>query len=326
MNNNNRYSFTKKYTMGVCTEVVKNPEIRKILLGKTKAIYKRVDNANLRPIYSKLDKSYSGLIGQATIKAVTMICEIIQNGKYIDDFSKEKYGLHILEFNTDFKPKELELLGVPKPEAFIAKANELKKRLYDFIENKDKINPNNMELIFEYIDTLTLLEDVSRTENISKILDYDLNIHERLVDEVRNICKGIYINLIKREEDDIKKYFLKNPVFTSRVTGFVGDSNFMIKNDLYNLKTKIKSYPSEEDICQSIMYYLLSKCNNISKTNMKKKLEQKDLIERLYIYNTRHNQKYEVIISNLSDIEIDNILDTIYKKYYRLLVKAYKSR
>ena len=310
MDKKNKYSFTRKNTIGVCTEVVKSSEMREILLGKTKAVCKKVDNANLRPIYSKLDKSYSGLIGQATIKAVTMICEIIQNGKYIDDFSKEKYGLHLFEFKCNFEP-----------ETATSKMKEFKMRLSDFIKNKDKIDLNNMGLIFEYIDTLTLLEDVSRTENINRILNYDWSMHTLLVEEVRNICKGIYINLIKKEERNIKKYFLKNPEFTSRVTGFVGDSNFMIKNDLYNLKTKIKSYPSEEDICQSIMYYLLSRCNNIYKSNAKQKLEQKDLIERLYIYNTRHNEKYEIMIKNMSDIEIDNIMKDIYSTYINISLK-----
>ena len=159
-----------------------------------------------------------------------------------------------------------------------------KEKLNEFESKITQITPNSFHLIFDYIDYLTLFEDSWRKGVVSNVLRYDLEKRIDFINEVKSICKIVYKDFIENYSNNIKSSFYKNPEFRSKVSGFDGDSNFMINNDLYNLKTKHKSIPSDKDISQSILYYLISRCNKIYYKGTRHAYKRENLIERLYIY------------------------------------------
>lgn len=306
MNNKIRYSLREKELLDVCTEVVKDMDIRNFLLSMTGARCEKISKSNYKPVKSSLNIQYYALISQMVIKAIKLICDTIYFGECKTDLDREKNGILIC------KKYLLE-------ESELKKIEEFEHKIYEFENKKNQIKTNSFHLVFEYIDFLTLFEDAWRKGTVNNILRYDIEFRKFLIEEVKSICKIVYKDFVEPNIEIIKKSFFKNPEFTSKISGFVGDSNFIINKDLYNLKTKHKSMPSQEDVCQSILYYLISRCNKIYYQETKNGNIQENLIEKLYIYNTRYGDKYEIKLNNLSDIYVENIMEEVYYMYKNAL-------
>lgn len=307
MNNKKRYSLREKEILGVCTTVIEDNDITEFLISRTGAKCEKISKCNYKPVKSNLGVQNYALVAQMVIRAVKLMCETIQFGGCIDTLDREKEGIYRCEkyILNDEDSKKLDY--------FKEKFNEFELKI-------NQITPSSFHLVFEYIDYLTLFEESWRKDIVTNILRYDLNKRLDFINEVKSICKIVYKDFIENHSNDIKKSFYKNPDFKSKVSGFNGDSNFMINNDLYNLKTKHKSIPSDKDISQSILYYLISRCNKIYYKGTRYAYKRENLIERLYIYNTRYGDKYEIKFNNLSDKQVEDIMEEVYYMYNNVLL------
>ena len=307
MNNKKRYSLREKEILGVCTTAIEDNDITEFLISRTGAKCEKINKCNYKPVKSNLGVQNYALVAQMVVKAVKLMCETIYFGGCFDSLDREKEGIYKCEkyILNDEESKKLDYF---------------KEQFNEFEIKISQITPNSFHLIFEYIDYLTLFEDSWRKGIVTNILWYDLDKRLDFINEVKSICKIVYKDFIENHSKDIKNSFYKNPEFRSKVSGFDGDSNFMINNDLYNLKTKHKSIPSDKDISQSILYYLISRCNNIYYKGTRYAHKRENLIERLYIYNTRYGDKYEIKFNNLSDKQVEDIMEEVYYMYNNVLL------
>lgn len=293
------YILTEKQTLSTCSIAVKKPKIRKILKEKVIKECICVNKSNYKPVISNLHYSYSRLIGIATSISIEIICDIYRHKKYTGKFEKEIAGMMACETELDLK--------------YYCKYEHHRDIVLDFKHHPGRVQMHTLENTFRYALYMAIFESIYRGEDANNIFSIDESMYPYIIDEVRKICKVVYMDLITANKESIKTSFLGNPIFGTRYSGIRGDGDIMIGNALYDLKTKKSSEPLENDICQLALYYLLSRSKRILKSNLHLEITQEDLVNKMYIYNTRHGNTYEVKVNKLSGKEVDEIMAEIYE-------------
>lgn len=95
MNSFERYSLRKKRVLDVCTNVVKDTDIRDLLLNKTGCKCEKISMSRYTAVRSKLSGQNYALISNMVIKAVKLICETIYHGEFKDTLNREKDGVRV---------------------------------------------------------------------------------------------------------------------------------------------------------------------------------------------------------------------------------------
>lgn len=303
MNNNlkeNKYEYilTGKPLISTCSRAVKRADVQRILRAKVIEGYACVSNSNYKPVLSNLPSYYSALIGNTVSIAIEIIGDLHCYGEYKGDFGKELRGIEICKEELDNKYKS----------RFLA----YKKKVLEFKKNRRKVTIKTMGNLFDYVLYMAIFEKIFRGQNPNSIFNINESIYPAIIDEVKVICRLTYKDFILPNEENIKKSYLANPVFGTSFSGIKADGDFMIGNNLYDLKTKKVKIPTQEDMCQLALYYLLSRCKRIFKSTFNLELTQEDFVDKLYIYNTRYAKTYEIKVKKLTDIEIDEIMGEIY--------------
>lgn len=301
-----KYCTDKKVSIWNCTKVVERRDIQDILRNEVLVSCDLVHGFKVKPIFSSLNKEYAGLIGNTVALATEIIGHLFKYGIYKGNFNKEMIGMDECLSKIDKIHEK--------------KFNEYSSKVLEFRDNRSLVTMETIDKLFDYVLEMSIFEKAFRENNINKLFEIDDDTYNAIINEVKNISRNTY-RLLKNKEKGVKKSFYSNPVFTSEYAGINADGGFIIDNDLYNIKTKRKHKPTIEDVCQMILYYLLSRTNKIAKEFNNISLDESDNINNLYIYNSRFAYTYEIKINELTDKEVDDIMFRIYK----IIMEPYKN-